>query len=156
MLRVPGRDDQPSTPAWLDCGGCDADDRTTPGILGRTPRTGAKTKEGVTMRLEPATTQIERDPAVLRDASGRRLHVARRWWIDADHHVRDGWPAVGDEDSALAIGWVASDRPIGVIEAPADHCPSDLLDALEARFPSRRWFAGAWDVPENRPVHRAA
>ena len=74
-----------------------------------------------------------------------RLSVATRWWIDDSAQLHDSWPEPGFESSGLAVGWVAADRPIGVIEFPSDGLAAELIEMLDARFPGRRWFAGTWE-----------
>lgn len=103
------------------------------------------------------TPAIEQDASATRADDGSRLPVAFRWWFDAQGSLHDGWPENGAEDDALSMGWVAADRPVGVIEFPVAQMPPKLLDRLETRFPSRRWFAGSWDhAPARQEIHRAA
>ncbi len=103
------------------------------------------------------TPSIEQDPSATRAEDGSRLPVAFRWWFDAQGALHDGWPAPDQEHEALSMGWVAADRPIGVIEFPVAQMPPNLLERLEARFPTRRWFAGTWDhTPTGHQINRAA
>ena len=82
------------------------------------------------------------------DPKTPRDHIALRWHIDADDRLQTGWPHP-HADLPQAMGWVAADRPIGVIEFPCDGLSTDRLNELEDRFPGRRWFAGAWDTPSS-------
>ncbi|MEM7754409.1 MAG: hypothetical protein AAF297_02110 [Planctomycetota bacterium] len=87
------------------------------------------------------------------DRGGSRGYIGLRWHIDARNTLRVGWPDPVGAHEAVALGWVAEDRAIGVIEAPRSGLSDDQLDILDARFPGRRWFAGEWDAP---PQTRAA
>jgi len=82
---------------------------------------------------------------------GARELIAVRWHVDADHTLRLAWPQPGDEAACVALGWVAADRPIGVITAPDTGLPDHLLDLLDHRFPGRRWFAGEWTAADTPP-----
>jgi hypothetical protein len=83
-----------------------------------------------------------------------REPIAMRWWITRSGEVRPGWPAPGLEQSTLAMGWIARNTLIGVIEHPGSPIDNGLLEILEQRFPNRRWFAGDWHRQDE--THRRA
>jgi hypothetical protein len=73
-----------------------------------------------------------------------------RWWIDTGGSLHRSPPsAVGSLLSVpLASGWVEPGARIGAVEqirgeaATPDTLPAGVLDELEARYPSARWFIG--------------
>lgn len=93
------------------------------------------------MPTTPSPTATER-------WAGGRVAIGLRWWITRSGALRTGWPAPGLEADALAMGWVAERSAVGVIEWPAPPIDPGLLDALHARYPGRRWFAGDWAAGE--------
>ena len=85
-------------------------------------------------------------PSMLERWTQGRVPIGLRWWITRSGELRRGWPLPGVEHAALAIGWIARDAPVGVLEHPAPPIDSGLLEMLDERFPNRRWFAGEWDT----------
>lgn len=83
-----------------------------------------------------------------RSAPGERPIMACRWHIDAEETLRFFWPAPGGERACVAMGWVAADSGTGVIEACPGGVTDGMLRMLQAAFPGRRWFEGAWDGSE--------
>ena len=90
------------------------------------------------------------------DTERRRPLIGVRWWVDGRSSLHLGWPEPGEEDACQAVGWVAADRPFGVIEAPAGEPDPVVLRQLDDRFPGRRWFDGTWDEAEAGPIRAAA
>lgn len=84
--------------------------------------------------------------------------IGMRWWIGEDNTLNMGWPEPGKEADCAAIGWVAADQAFGVIDAPSSILGSSVLDVLEAKFPHRRWYQGAWDeaTTSSKPARVAA
>ena len=91
----------------------------------------------------PVTPLTPETPA----ANSYSEHIATRWWVDQNGTLHLGWPRIGCEDAAAAIGWVATDTATAVIEAASAGVTTKLLDTLDARFPGRRWFEGFWESP---------
>lgn len=94
-------------------------------------------------------------PRMLERWTQGRVPIGLRWWITRSGEIRTGWPAPGLEPAALAMGWIASNQAVGVIEHPLPPVDTGILDILDERFPNRRWFAGEW-VAETDAFRRAA
>ncbi len=94
-------------------------------------------------------------PEMLEQWTQGRVPIGLRWWITRSGEIRTGWPAPGLEPTALAMGWIAYNQAVGVIEHPLPPIDRGLLEMLNDRFPNRRWFAGEW-VSDEEQLRRAA
>lgn len=85
----------------------------------------------------------------------RRPTIAAKWWVDHTLCVHTGQRNVavlgGEPDavdgvpsSCIATGWISLDNASGMIELSTIGVTPELLDAIDGRFPGRRWFEGAW------------
>lgn len=90
-----------------------------------------------------------------RDPIETRPAIALRWWIDRAGALQTRWPSPAAQDQVAAMGWVDLNHPAGVIAQADPAVTPAMLNALDDRFPGRRWFERRWCAAD-APARRAA